>query len=61
MCLQCWTFKCIQSFRFLQPKITDHPFYSNVVKAGRSAHANQTFMVCTTSDPPHTVNTMRCM
>jgi len=42
---QLWTFKCIQSFRFLQPKIMDHPFYQSVVAAGKSAHANQIFMV----------------
>lgn len=42
---QCWTFRCIQCFRFLSPRINDHLFYASVVEAGRSAHANQLFMV----------------
>ncbi|KAK9837326.1 hypothetical protein WJX81_006410 [Elliptochloris bilobata] len=41
---KCWTFKCIQCFRFLQPRIGDHPFYGVIVEASRSAHANQVFM-----------------
>lgn len=34
-CLQCWVFKCIEDFYFLQPKISLHPHYAAVQAAHR--------------------------